>query len=202
MVAEYGENTATNATPHMTSPGSTVGTVAYMSPEQVRADELDPRTDLFSFGAVLYETATGVVAFQGSSSGVTFEAILNRTPQPVSEVNPSIPAKLEELISKSLEKDRDMRYQTAAELRGDLKRIKRDLDSSRVRASNSASVASASAVSTPAIQQEEMKKGTSSVAKVAGGSSTARTFGRPRRGGIAVSQAGSGDTPHISSADV
>ena len=110
-----------------------------MSPEQVRADELDARTDLFSFGAVLYEMATGDVAFQGSSSGVVFEAVLNRTPPPVSQVNPSIPAKLEEVISKSLEKDRDLRYQTAAELRGDLKRIKRDLDSSRVRAASAAS---------------------------------------------------------------
>ena len=142
VVAEYGDNTATNATPHMTSPGSTVGTVAYMSPEQVRAEELDPRTDLFSFGAVLYEMATGEVAFTGSSSGVVSEAILNRMPQPVSQVNQSIPAKLDEVISKSLEKERDLRYQTAAELRGDLKRIKRDLDSSRVRAASAASAAS------------------------------------------------------------
>src|SRR5215469_418898 len=121
---------------NLTSPGTTGGTVAYMSPEQVRADEVDARTDLFSFGAVLYEMATGEVAFQGSSSGVTFEAILNRAPAPVSSLNSAIPAKLEELISKALEKDRDLRYQTAAELRGDLKRIKRDLDSSRVRASS------------------------------------------------------------------
>src|SRR5215469_13284670 len=133
VVSELGDNTATNATPHMTSPGSTIGTVAYMSPEQVRADELDARTDLFSFGAVLYEMATGRVAFLGSSSGVTSEAILNRTPIPITSLNPAIPAKLEEVISKALEKDREMRYQTAAELRADLKRIKRDLDSSRAR---------------------------------------------------------------------
>ena len=125
--------TATNGA-QMTSPGSTVGTVAYMSPEQVRAEELDPRTDLFAFGAVLYEMATGDVAFSGSSTGVIFEAILNRTPAPASSANPKIPAKLEELISKSLEKDREFRYQTAAELRGDLKRLKRALDTSRVRA--------------------------------------------------------------------
>ena len=131
VAAEFRGNTATNATPQMTSPGSTLGTVAYMSPEQVRADEVDARTDLFSFGAVMYEMATGVVAFPGSSSGVVFEAILNRMPRPVSSVNPSIPARLEEVILKSLEKDRDLRYQTAAELRGDLKRIKRDLETSR-----------------------------------------------------------------------
>src|SRR5579863_1505979 len=136
------EHTATEATPNalMTSPGSTIGTVAYMSPEQVRAQELDARTDLFAFGAVLYEMGTGKMAFEGSSSGVIFEAILNRMPAPVSTLNPAIPAKLDELITKSLEKDRDLRYQTAAELRGDLKRIKRDLDTSRSR-SNSGSVA-------------------------------------------------------------
>jgi serine/threonine protein kinase/Tol biopolymer transport system component len=132
------EHTATEATPQtlMTSPGSTVGTVAYMSPEQVRAEELDARTDLFAFGVVLYEMATGKMAFAGTSSGVIFEAILNRMPAPVSTVQPLIPLKLDELITKSLEKDRDLRYQTAAELRGDLKRIKRDLDTSRARASS------------------------------------------------------------------
>ena len=117
----------------MTTPGSTIGTVAYMSPEQVRAEELDPRTDLFAFGSVLYEMATGNLAFNGSSSGVISEAILNRTPPLPSITNPAIPAKLEELIFKALEKEREYRYQTAAELRGDLKRIKRALDTSRVR---------------------------------------------------------------------
>jgi Tol biopolymer transport system component/predicted Ser/Thr protein kinase len=126
----------------MTSPGSTVGTVAYMSPEQVRAEELDPRTDLFSFGTVLYEMATGNVAFSGSSTGVMSEAILNRTPPLPATLNPSTPPKLEELILKSIEKDREFRYQTAAELRGDLKRIKRNLDTSRVREAAVASGAS------------------------------------------------------------
>jgi eukaryotic-like serine/threonine-protein kinase len=120
----------------MTTPGSTIGTVAYMSPEQVRAEDLDPRTDLFAFGSVLYEMSTGGLAFPGSSSGVISEAILNRTPVPPSVSNPTIPPKLEEVIFKALEKEREYRYQTAAELRGDLKRIKRSLDTSRVRAGN------------------------------------------------------------------
>jgi serine/threonine protein kinase/Tol biopolymer transport system component len=134
VVTEYGDETSATSVQHMTSPGSTVGTIGYMSPEQVRAEEVDSRTDLFSFGTVMYEMATGEVAFQGSSSGTIYEAILNRTPPSVSSLNPNIPARLEEVISKSLEKDRDLRFQTAAELRGDLKRIKRDLDSSKVRA--------------------------------------------------------------------
>jgi serine/threonine protein kinase/Tol biopolymer transport system component len=150
VAAEFSGNTATNPTPQMTSPGSTLGTVTYMSPEQVRADELDARTDLFSFGVVMYEMATGVVAFPGSSSGVVFEAILNRMPRPVSSVNPGIPARLEEVILKSLEKDRDLRYQTAAELRGDLKRIKRDLETSRASGSSSSGLPAALS-STPVV---------------------------------------------------
>ncbi|MGA8490980.1 MAG: protein kinase, partial [Terriglobales bacterium] len=129
----------------MTKPGSTVGTVAYMSPEQVRAEELDPRTDLFAFGSVLYEMATGGLAFSGSSSGVISEAILNRTPVSPSSVNPTLPPKLEEMIFKAIEKDREFRYQTAAELRGDLKRIKRSLDTSRIRSGSSPAVAPAAA---------------------------------------------------------
>jgi eukaryotic-like serine/threonine-protein kinase len=131
----------------MTTPGSTVGTVAYMSPEQVRAEELDPRTDLFAFGSVLYEMSTGGLAFPGSSSGVISEAILNRTPPPASIANPAIPPKLEEVIFKAIEKEREYRYQTAAELRGDLKRIKRSLDTSRVRAGNAAPTAPGTVVS-------------------------------------------------------
>jgi eukaryotic-like serine/threonine-protein kinase len=148
-------HTQTEATPQMlvTSPGSTVGTVAYMSPEQVRAQELDARTDLFAFGAVLYEMATGQMAFTGSSSGVIFEAILNRMPAPASTLNPALPARLDELITKALEKDCDLRYQTAAELRGDLKRIKRDLDTSRVRAlSGSLSGIASSGISSTGIR--------------------------------------------------